>query len=181
MEEDKHLKEIKSYLEKNLHSDYIVKKGANLFYELYLNRNLDIDVKDLKNPKRGFSAFQTDLCIFKKQKNGIELPKVAIEFKTKITTHDILMYSDKVIRTKEIYPQLRYGLYSSNEDKITTKFFTHNLGFDFYFTTNNIDGNTKKYFLDKINDELKYSDRLEKMYFENGRKYKFYRTIPELE
>jgi hypothetical protein len=47
------------------------------------------------------------------------------------TTHDILTYSAKTTRHKEIYPYLRYGLVVGGVKKIDRWFFTHNSGFDF--------------------------------------------------
>src|SRR2546430_938950 len=104
----------------------IVKRGANLFYQLYLNRSLDVAVSDTRSPIRGSSAFQTDICIFERLDGGVEFPRVAIEFKPKITTHDILTYSAKAGKHKKIYPCLRYGLLASELASIPGRFFIHN-------------------------------------------------------
>ena len=99
----------------------IVKRGANLFYQLYLNRSLDLAVSDTRSPMRGSSAFQTYICIFELL-DGVEFPRVAIEFKPKITTHDILTYSAKAGKHKKIYPCLRYGLLASELASIPRRF-----------------------------------------------------------
>jgi hypothetical protein len=44
----------------------IVKQKASLFYEIYLDTNLRVSNTDFINPKRGNSAFETDICIFEK-------------------------------------------------------------------------------------------------------------------
>ena len=54
-----------------------------------------------------------------------------LEFKPGLTTHDVLIYSTKARKHKQIYPYLRYGLVIGNEEKVPGKFFTHNEGLDF--------------------------------------------------
>lgn len=55
------------------------------------------------------------------------------------STHDILTYSTKAQKHKEIYPYLRYGLVVGGENKIYNRFFTHNIGFDFAYALNGVD------------------------------------------
>ena len=62
----------------------------------------------IREPKRGDSAFQTDLCIFEEKSPELLLPRIVLEFKTTLTTHDVLTYSMKAERHKAIYPYLRY-------------------------------------------------------------------------
>ncbi|MGA3198298.1 MAG: hypothetical protein ABSD89_02715 [Halobacteriota archaeon] len=102
----------------------VLQQNAHLYYQIVADNNLNIRA-DLKNPKRGDSAFQTDLCIFLK-KNDILLPKMFFEFKGRdITTHDIITYSNKAKRHKQIYPYLRYGLISYERSVIPKRFFIH--------------------------------------------------------
>ena len=104
-------------------------KETNLLYQIIIDGNGDVKPKpdELKNPLRGSYAFQTDMLIKKKN-----IPIVAIEIKfLGITTHDILTYSTKAMKHKEIYPYLRYGLIAGNIEKIPNRFFIHNQGFDF--------------------------------------------------
>ena len=77
----------------------VVKRGANLFYQLFLDRTLNLGVSDTRSPGRGSSAFQTDICVCELL-DGIEFPRVVVEFKTNITTHDILTYSAKAGKHK---------------------------------------------------------------------------------
>src|SRR5207245_7440649 len=88
-------------------------------------------VNDTERPARGSSAFQTDICIFE-IRDGIKFPRIAIEFKTKITTHDILTYSAKAGKHKKVYPCLRYGLLASESASIPGRFFVHNENLDFF-------------------------------------------------
>lgn len=73
------------------------------------NRLRVVERERIQAPKRGDSAFQTDLCIFERVEDVL-LPRVVLEFKTSVTTHDILTYSTKAEKHKTIYPNLRYGL-----------------------------------------------------------------------
>jgi hypothetical protein len=93
-----------------------VKRGAPLLYEIKVNNNLQVmEPERIRKPTRGASAFQTDLCIFEERSPEILIPRVVIEFKTRITTHDVLTYSAKAIKHKQIYPYLRYGILVSGE------------------------------------------------------------------
>jgi len=60
---------------------------------------------------------------------------VVLEFKTKVTTHDVLTYSTKAEKHKTIYPYLRYGLVLSGDKYVPKRFFTHNEGLDFCMCT----------------------------------------------
>src|SRR5258708_16146087 len=65
-----------------------IERGAVLLYQITVDNKLETTV-DPKKPKRGDSAFQTDLCVFEKKSNDINLPRVVLEFKAGISTHDV--------------------------------------------------------------------------------------------
>jgi len=124
---------LKAELEKNL-PDYFVTSGESLTYKFFVDAQGQVHPKTVQNPKRGQLSFQTDLMVKKKLKVVTleSLPLVVIEVKLgRLTTHDILTYSAKATRHKEIYPYLRYGLVIGEAEKIHKRFFTHNTGFDF--------------------------------------------------
>lgn len=80
-------------------------------------------------PTRGNLAFQTDIMI---KDNNKKIPLVVLEVKLGgFSTHDILTYSNKALKHKEVYQCLRYGLIICENDIIDRKFFIHNVGFDF--------------------------------------------------
>jgi hypothetical protein len=158
---------------------YVVETGANLLYELFLDENLDIAVPDYKNPKRGYSAFQTDVCIFE-PRDKVLVPRVAIEFKTTITTHDILTYSAKAGKHKTIYPSLRYGVIASNLQSIPARFFIHNDHLDFFIAAETYKTTQLKAFIKKlINAEVGASKELEKLYL-NKDNFNYYRSTQQL-
>ena len=154
----------------------LVKRSSALLYELLLDQNLDVSVKDTKNPKRGYSAFQTDICIYE-LKNGIEYPRVVIEFKTKITSHDIITYSSKAGKHKLIYPGLRYGILASELDFIPDRFFVHNENIDFFIAARKYKTNNKLENLirELVQTEIDVSRTLEAINF-GGKKFDYFRT-----
>ena len=108
-------------------------RGQPLLYELKVSNRLEVmRPEQIKRPKRGASAFETDLCVFEQVEDEVKIPRVVIEFKTGISTHDILTYSAKAARHKRIYPYLRYGMLASSEKAIPGRAFTHNESLDFF-------------------------------------------------
>ena len=71
---------------------YEVRRSAPLLYQINIDNKLEIQV-DVKKLVRGKSSFETDLCVFEKKSAEVSIPRVVLEFKTKITTHDVLTYT----------------------------------------------------------------------------------------
>jgi hypothetical protein len=61
----------------------------------------------------------------------LEIPRVVLEFKTRLSTHDVITYSAKARRHKQIYPYLRYGVIVERKKTIPKRFFVHNEALDF--------------------------------------------------
>jgi hypothetical protein len=117
-----------------------VSRGAVLLYQVTLDNELKLvpPAEELQKPRRGQSAFQTDLCVFEDKKTDCEgkettvsIPRVVMEFKGRITTHDVLTYSAKARKHKQVYPYLRYGIIVSEETFVPGRVFTHNEALDF--------------------------------------------------
>jgi hypothetical protein len=147
---------LKEKIEEKLDGFY-VKTDENLLYKVLVNDKLEYEPNNPKNPTRGNYAFQTDILIGK----GIT-PLVVIETKYGgFSTHDILTYSTKALKHKEIYPYLRYGLVVGGDDVIHGRFFTHNVGFDFAITIKDInDENRIMNLIDIINKQIQNSNLL---------------------
>lgn len=129
------LKELKNEL-----STYIVNEGENLLYKLIIDTQGNLQPSNFANPKRGQLAFQTDLLI-----RNDKVPLVVIETKFGgFSTHDVLTYSTKAMKHKEVYPYVRYGLVVGGRSKIDRKFFTHNAGFDFAVAMGNTEDDLKE-------------------------------------
>ena len=117
-----------------LHPPLTVDRGQPLLYELKVSDALEVmQPAQIKQPRRGSSAFETDFCVFEEVDGGVRIPRVVIEFKTGIGTHDVLTYSAKAERHKRIYPYLRYGMLASSEKAVPGRAFTHNESLDFLF------------------------------------------------
>ncbi len=145
------LKELRKALE-----GYEIKKGEVLIYKVIVNENGEFNPGDPQNPRRGNLSFQTDLLI---RKNN--LPLVVIEAKCGgFSTHDILTYSTKALKHKEVYPYLRYGLVVGNTKVITNKFFTHNAGFDFALALENMHNDKLYELVEIIEQQLRAAEFL---------------------
>lgn len=104
MNETEFRQKLKNSLEGGLGNDYILKENMNLIYKVIIGENLEYKPNDPKNPRRGGYAFQTDLAIVKRKSN---LPLVIIETKYgDFSSHDVLTYSTKALKHKEIYPYI---------------------------------------------------------------------------
>ncbi len=161
----------KTFIAKDLHALSLkVERGAVLLYQVTVDNYLRVMGEDqIRHPKRGDSAFQTDLCIFEERSEDIWLPRVVLEFKTSITTHDVLTYSAKAAKHKQIYPYLRYGLVASDEDRVPGRFFTHNEALDFCLSLRGLsDESTRATLMQLLNDELDCSRQLENIAFGKG-------------
>lgn len=111
---------------------YRLMEGENLFYEMTVNQDLIIKVRDIKKPTRGKSAFQTDICLYEMRDKDLSFPLVVFEFKLNPSTHDIIVYSAKARKHKQVNPWLRYGLLICGTDQIPiNKFLKHNEFLDF--------------------------------------------------
>jgi hypothetical protein len=151
-----------------------VRRGASLLYEVVVDNNLEIKV-DPRKPVRGDSAFQTDLCVFEQKSDQVAIPRVVIEFKTKITTHDVLTYSAKARKHKQIYPYLRYGIVISEESNVPRRFFVHNEALDFVAALSGVtERDLPRFFSQLISAEVEASECLEGIAFGN-RKTHLYR------
>ena len=156
---------------------YSVKKKANLLYELFLTDKMELyqtsSGHSLADPRRGFSAFQTDLSIWENiDSKGTKIPKVVLECKTRLSSHDVMTYSYKAQKHKEIYPFLRYGLVIFGKQSIPGRFFIHNIGFDFVLALKNMQVDDKQ-LKDVIEEQLKMSKCLVELHFKANDIYYF--------
>lgn len=163
--EDEFVATALSAAEDVLGSPLIIRRGANLLYQVTVDNRLKLNVK-IKDPKRGQSAFQTDLCVFEKIDTETNIPRVVLEFKSRLTTHDVLTYSSKARKHKQVYPYLRYGLVIGSEATIPGRFFTHNESLDFCVATASYKANRlHELFAKLLKDEVAASRELERIAF----------------
>jgi hypothetical protein len=152
-----------------------IKRSAVLLYEVSVDNNLSLTV-DPKRPVRGDSAFQTDLCVFEAKSGDIVIPRVVLEFKTGISTHDVMTYSAKARKHKQVYPYLRYGCVVSNEAVVPRRFFIHNESLDFFAAMKNTKATELQAFFSRLlKAEVEASRRLESIAF-GGLRPQLFRT-----
>ncbi len=134
---------------------YRIDKGAPLLYKLHVDGARRICPENYRAPTRGQLAFETDLLI-----SDSNVPLVAIELKLgHFTTHDVLTYSTKATKHKEVFPYLRYGFVVGGLKKIQNRFFTHNSGFDFAFMFSDPRTGIPK-LIDIVNRQIKIAERI---------------------
>lgn len=125
------------------------------------------------------AAFETDLCVI--EIDG-QYPRVVMEFKTRITTHDILIYSSKAKKHKQIYPLLRYGLVIERDNNIPERFFTHNESLDFCVAVGSLKDDQHQliqFFQALVNDEIQAAQQIANI--SNGKtKVSSYSLRPEI-
>lgn len=154
---------------------YEVRRSAPLLYQINIDNKLEIQV-DVKKLVRGKSSFETDLCVFEKKSAEVSIPRVVLEFKTKITTHDVLTYSAKALKHKRIYPYLRYGMVASQELSIPGRLFTHNEALDFFVAVKDMKEEIfTNFFTELLKAEIKTSQDLERIVYDK-KQVRLFRT-----
>jgi hypothetical protein len=130
--EERFARELHRFLSSQLNSDVKVGLKQNLLYTLVVDEKGKVrpTQDEMNDPKRGqLYAFQTDILI---QNLDPPIPLVVLELKfSNFSTHDVITYSSKAIRHKEVFPYLRYGSVVGGSKSISKKFFIHNQGIDF--------------------------------------------------
>lgn len=165
MEEDPFVATAMSAAEEVLAPPLSIQRGASLLYQVTVDNHLQIRVNP-KKPMRGQSAFQTDLCVFETLDAETKIPRVVLEFKPGLSTHDVIIYSAKARKHKQIYPYLRYGLVIGNEAKVPGKFFTHNEALDFCVASASYKSNRLHEIIARLlKAEVQASRQLEKVAF----------------
>lgn len=163
--------ELFNHLESKL-NNYEVSKGEPLLYDIIIDSNYEIQPKNIETPSRGDYAFQTDILI----KKG-KTPLLVLELKyNSLTTHNILTYSAKALKHKGVFPYLRYGLIVGNKPSVDRRFFIHNEGFDFYYTTMNIEDDIDE-ILEMIYTQINAAESLIDILEKTGKRPKGYSNI----
>lgn len=114
---------------------YLVATGEALWYRFIIDGEGKPYPNPSRGPTRGDYAFETDVLV---KKDAV--PLVVIETKAgRLSTHDVLTYSAKAAKHKEVYPYLRYGLLVEGLGSLPGRFFTHNASFDFALSVKDLE------------------------------------------
>lgn len=159
MKEQTLVRRTRKMLSECLKPPLVVREGKALLYRITVGQELVVGVNP-SAPTRGQSAFQTDLCVCE-QSGKLEIPRVVLEFKLGLSTHDILTYSAKARKHKQVYPYLRYGIVVGSERTIAGKFFVHNEALDFCIALSQIPAQSRQRVLrDLVRAEVAASRKL---------------------
>lgn len=127
-----HTKEV---LAAALSGDYEVHQGASLLYRIEIDSFGKTSNDGQDAPRRGQYAFQTDILVTR-----AKTPLVVVELKAgSFSSHDVITYSWKAQRHKQVYPYLRYGFAVVGVEALGRRFMTHNEGFDFAAAISDLD------------------------------------------
>lgn len=166
MAEDRLVGEARSIIARILPRRFEVERGAALLYEVSLDDKLQVTVNPAQ-PTRGQSAFETDLCVFERRAANLRIPCVVLEFKPGLSTHDVLTYSTKARKHKQVYPYLRYGLVVARHSAVPGRFYTHNEALDFCLAVKGLRARPLAAMLGRLlKKEIACSRRLQVMAFE---------------
>jgi hypothetical protein len=174
---------------------YEAKSGVNLQHSIIFGKNGEVwpsGVRALGSKK--LYAYQADIVV--REKNG-KVPLVAVELKcgagAGYTTHDVLTYSAKAARHKELYPYLRYGMAIAGARPIGRKFFFTNTALDFVVAfpiADDDEGGFRrlvevvKHQVKLAEDALRMLDRAEKhrvLSWQNGMRWDWSKTVEPVE
>ena len=155
-------------IQQNLPKKYKVETGRNVCYCAKIKGYSDNGLAIFEEASGKKYKYQTDICISKVEEDNscnIYIPEIIIETKLKsYSSHDVITYSEKALAHKKLHPNLKYGfvVIEPEDNKLQSRFFAHNFGFDFAFLLNLNDESETEFFIKKIIRKLLNSNTLEK-------------------
>lgn len=148
-------------------SRILVSDGVYLNYALRINRyngtNESMSKAAVERETR--SKYQTDILISEHYSDGTWIPRVIVECKLRVNTHDALTYSSKAASHKNLHPYLRYGflMASPSGEFLPTRLFWHGAYFDFMVAWSSRDSTRKEWssLIKLLTEEIEASRNLE--------------------
>lgn len=117
---------------------YRVGRKRSLLYDLSFDHKGIVAVgvdPDTGEPIRGKGrGFEQDILVFEEAANGQTsvVPRIVAEVKfNSVTTHDVIVYSEKADRIRRVYPYVRYGFVLGGFDQIPGRVLRLGQRFDF--------------------------------------------------
>lgn len=113
-------------------------------------------------------GYETDVLVYEGTAQAWT-PRMIIEAKTRITTHDAITYSQKAAEQKSVHPYLRYGMLGGNREHLPGRLLWHGTHFDFMVAWKDYEPseNERKELIDLVREEVKSSRELEKIFFDS--------------
>jgi hypothetical protein len=121
--------------------------------------------------KPEISNYETDLLVSDLHSDGRWVPRVVIECKLAITTHDALTYSAKAATHKNVHPYLRYGILVGNHQNhaLPGRLVKHGAYFDFMLSWKEREPSPQEWqhFCELLGQEVQSSRMLQEMFTTN--------------
>ena len=116
-------------------------------------------------------SYETDVLVYE-GKDQAWTPRLIIEAKTSISTHDAITYSQKAAEQKSVHPYLRYGMLLGNRERLPGRLLWHGTHFDFMVAWKDYEPseNERKELIDLVREEVKSSKKLEEIFFDSQKK-----------
>lgn len=116
-------------------------RKRSLLYDLSIDHKgvvtMGVD-PETGEPIRGRGrGFEQDILVFEKATDGHTsiIPRIVAEVKfAGVTTHDVIVYSEKADRIRRVYPYVRYGFVLGGMEKIPKRVLRLGQRFDFIVT-----------------------------------------------
>ncbi|MBE3096282.1 MAG: hypothetical protein IMZ44_04020 [Planctomycetes bacterium] len=125
---------------------------------------------DTGEPIRGRGrGFEQDIVVFDEVTDGHTsvVPRIVVEVKFRsVTTHDVIVYSEKADRIRRVYPYVRYGFVLGGMNNIPGRVIRLGQRFDFIASlSENLSKQEIKNFGSLMRDEAEISVRLSNLLF----------------
>ncbi len=173
---DEIAKKIRDKLDKKL-KNYETKVKKNLLYNIPIDSKgeIELDLKEDGEAKRGHNAFQQDILVYEEKEARSDMcevkviPRVAMELSmNKVSTHTAIQYSKKASMLKSIYPYLRYILVIFGKSEIDKRVLKHGEDFDAIVTLKN-DRNGWQTLAEIVRRQIRISEEIRKALFGRDR------------
>lgn len=150
-------------------ADVKVEVGRKLPYAFEV-----LEYESSEPAERSVNRYETDVLIYDQYDKDRWVPRVIIECKLRITTHDALTYSAKSATHKNVHPYLRYGILIGNQQNspLPWRLIRHGANFDFMACWEDYEATDDEChkLVGVLVDEIKASRRLQKMLENKGAK-----------
>ena len=135
--------------------------------------------KDKDAPRHNVNQYQTDLVVLDHEGEQSWKPRVIVEAKKSITTHDVITYSQKALSHKTVHPYIRYGIMLGNGKPLPWRLYRHGVHFDFMisFLGTKPSKTETEAFGEIIHAEIDASRKLEKIIYESRHRDREHYTI----
>lgn len=113
-------------------------------------------------------GYETDVLVYEGTDQAWT-PRIIIEAKIRIHTHDAITYSQKAAEQKSVHPYLRYGMLGGNREHLPGRLLWHGTHFDFMVAWKDYEPseNERKELIDLVREEVEISKKLEEIFFDS--------------